>query len=128
MPAEKPAEHSCFQWRSAQVEDAGPTQFAVGTKNRGRLDLATSVQIRQGEDSRIGWRPTFLRFERLIDEHSLRQQRSEDFAGHCGGLEWPFADAGDCPIHIAEKPLGEPRTLVVVPSRGSLEIGLGALC
>jgi hypothetical protein len=39
-------------------------------------------------------------------------------------LEWPLVDARERPIDIIEKPIGEPGSLVVVPLRGVLEIGL----
>lgn len=47
------------------------------------------------------------------------QQRSANFAGHYEELKWPLADARERPIDIAEKPLGEYRSLLVVPRRGS---------
>ncbi|PYR73408.1 MAG: hypothetical protein DMF86_20655 [Acidobacteria bacterium] len=53
------------------------------------------------------------------------QQRSADFAGHGGELEWSLADAGECLIDVGEEPFGKPSSLVAVPARGILEIGLG---
>ena len=52
------------------------------------------------------------------------QQRSANIAGHRGELEWPLADARERPIDITEKSIGEPGSLVLVPPRGILEIGL----
>lgn len=52
------------------------------------------------------------------------QQRPADFARYCGELEWPLADAHERLIEIFEKPLGEPGSLLVVPTRGALKIGL----
>jgi hypothetical protein len=52
------------------------------------------------------------------------QQCSANFARHGGELERPVADARERSVDIAEEPLGEPRSLVLVPPRGILEIGL----
>jgi len=52
------------------------------------------------------------------------QQRSANFARHGGKLEWSLADARERSVDIAEEPLGEPGSLVLVPPRGILEIGL----
>jgi hypothetical protein len=52
------------------------------------------------------------------------QQCSANFARHGGELEWPLADARERSVNIAEEPLGEPGSLVLVPPRGILEIGL----
>ena len=53
------------------------------------------------------------------------KQCSSDIAGHCGELEWPLTDAYKRPIDITKKPIGEPGLLLVVPTRGVFEIGLG---
>jgi hypothetical protein len=52
------------------------------------------------------------------------QQRSANFARHGGKLEWSLADARERSVDIAEEPLGEPGSLVLVPPPGILEIGL----
>jgi hypothetical protein len=40
-------------------------------------------------------------------------------------LEWPLTDALERPIDIAEKARCKPGSLVLVPPRGILKIGLG---
>jgi hypothetical protein len=52
------------------------------------------------------------------------QQCSANFARHSGEPEWPLADARERSVDIAEETLGEPGSLVLVPPRGILEIGL----
>jgi hypothetical protein len=52
------------------------------------------------------------------------QQRSANFTRYGGELEWPLADAREGSVDIAEEPLGEPGSFVLVPPRGILEIGL----
>jgi hypothetical protein len=52
------------------------------------------------------------------------QECSANFVRHVGELEWPLADARERSVDIAEEPLGEPGSLVLVPSRGIFEIGL----
>jgi len=52
------------------------------------------------------------------------QQCSANFARHGGELEWPLADARERSVDIAEEALGEPSSLVLVPPRGILEVGL----
>ncbi len=51
------------------------------------------------------------------------QQCSANFPRHGGELEWPLADARERSVDIAEEPLGEPGSLVIVPPRGIPEIG-----
>ena len=53
------------------------------------------------------------------------KQCSSDIAGHCWELERALSDAFQCPIDIIEKPARKPRSLLLVPARGVLEIGLG---
>jgi len=53
------------------------------------------------------------------------QQRSTDVAGNRGELEWPFPNARERSVDIADEPLGEPGSIVLVPPCGILEIGLG---
>ncbi len=52
------------------------------------------------------------------------QQRSTNVAGYRRELEWSLANARQRSIDIAEEPLAEPGSLVVVPARSILQIGL----
>ena len=52
------------------------------------------------------------------------QQRSTNIAGYRRELEWSLANARQRSIDIAQEPLAEPGSLVVVPPRSILQIGL----
>ena len=66
-----------------------------------------------------------IRCPKVNGEGERLEQSSPNFAGYAGELERPFAYARECLIDIAEEPLVKPGALVLVPTRGILEIGLG---
>ena len=70
------------------------------------------------DDSRL------IRYPKVNGVREGVQQCSANFARHGGELEWPLADARERSVDIAEEALGEPGSLVLVPPRGILEIGL----
>jgi hypothetical protein len=53
------------------------------------------------------------------------QQRTTHILTYHGELEWPFANTVEGSSDVGKKPFGEASSLVFVPSRGILEIGLG---
>src|SRR5918994_3252996 len=71
------------------------------------------------DDSRL------IRYPKVNGVREGVQQCPANFARYGGELEWPLADARERSVDIAEEALGEPGSLVLVPPRGILEIGLG---
>jgi hypothetical protein len=76
------------------------------------------VQYREDDDD-------LVQHSEIDSERKRVQQRSTNVAGHRGELEWSFADVRERTIDIAEESFGETCSLVLVPPRGILEIGLG---
>ena len=70
------------------------------------------------DDSRL------IRYPKVDSVREGVQQCSANLARHGGELKWPLADTRERSVDIAEEPLGEPGSLVLVPPRGILEIGL----
>ena len=66
-----------------------------------------------------------IRYPKVNSVRRGVQQCSANFARHGGELKWPPADTRERSVDIAEEALGEPGSLVLVPPRGILEIGLG---
>jgi hypothetical protein len=53
------------------------------------------------------------------------QQGAAYITGDQRELKWALGDPSERSIDVAEKPLGKPGALSLVPSRGIVEIGFG---
>ena len=71
------------------------------------------------DDSRL------IRYPKVNSVREGMQQCSANLARHGGELKWPLPDTRERSVDVAEEAPGEPGSLVLVPPRGILEIGLG---
>jgi hypothetical protein len=120
------------QRRAKRANLAAPKQFrknvrrSDGRTARSRVQEFDRLRPQFGLVSRRcfpGTAESFTaRFRQLPGEVCSSARRTSPATG--GELEWPLADARERSVHIAEEPVGEPRSLVLVPPRGILEIGL----